>query len=124
MHYLLLLRWAEMSAADVGDEQMKQGERAFQAYSQSLTDAGVLVSAEMLQPGASAHSVSMKDGQATVERGPHAGAREQIAGVFTLDVPDVDTAVEWAKKCPAAGWGTIEVRPSAKRVENGTWVAA
>jgi hypothetical protein len=28
-----------------------------------------------------------------------------------IDVPDLDEAIEWAKRCPSARSGTIEVRP-------------
>jgi hypothetical protein len=26
-------------------------------------------------------------------------------------VPDLDAALDWAKRCPAARYGTVEVRP-------------
>jgi hypothetical protein len=28
-----------------------------------------------------------------------------------IDVPDLDTALSWAARCPGAAYGTIEVRP-------------
>jgi len=26
-------------------------------------------------------------------------------------VPDLDAALSWAKRCPAAAWGSVEIRP-------------
>jgi hypothetical protein len=34
-----------------------------------------------------------------------------LGGYYMIDVPDLDQAIDWAKKCPAAQFGTIEVRP-------------
>ena len=28
-----------------------------------------------------------------------------------IDVPDLDTALSWAARCPGASYGTMEVRP-------------
>lgn len=55
----------------------------------------------------------MKDGQARVQDGPFAETRETLGGFFVIDVPDLDTALDWAKKCPAAQYGTVELRASA-----------
>jgi hypothetical protein len=29
-----------------------------------------------------------------------------------IDVPDLDRALEWAARCPAAATGAVEVRPN------------
>ena len=38
-------------------------------------------------------------------------AKEQLAGYFTVDVPDLDQAIAWAVRCPSAQYGAIEIRP-------------
>ena len=38
-----------------------------------------------------------------------------------LEVPDLDAAIGWAEKCPAATYGSIEVRPVAITGSSGTW---
>ena len=38
-----------------------------------------------------------------------------------LTVPDLDAALAWAEKCPAAQWGTIEIRPTAVHFTDGQW---
>ena len=43
------------------------------------------------------------------------------SGVFIVDVPDQSAAVEWAKRCPAAEWGTMVVRGAAVSFVGGAW---
>jgi hypothetical protein len=38
---------------------------------------------------------------------------ETLAGYFVVDVPDLDAAIAWAKKCPAAQRGKVEIRATA-----------
>ena len=49
MPYSLLLHSPEMDASTLGEEAIAQGQAAFAAYTTALQDAGVLVSAEVLQ---------------------------------------------------------------------------
>ena len=124
MRYALLIHYPQPAVPTVSEEQMKQGMAAFQAYAKALEEAGVLRSAEVLQTVASATSVSVKQGKLQVQDGPFADTKEAFAGIFTLDVPDLDAALAWAEKCPAAHWGTVEIRPSAKQFVDGAWVKA
>ena len=40
-----------------------------------------------------------------------ADTKEQLGGFVLIDVPDLDTALDWAARCPAAAYGAVEVRP-------------
>src|SRR5688572_8097407 len=124
MRYTLFLQYQEMTPADLGEEVYEQGKAAFHAYAKALDDAGVLVSAEVLQPSTSSTTVRVENGKLRVQDGPYADTKEQIGGTFVLDVPDLDAALAWAEKCPAAQWGAVEIRPSAVRFVNGTWITA
>lgn len=124
MRYTLLLHYPEATAEDIGQEAIDAGMAAFHAYAKSLEDAGVLLSAEVLQPVANATTVTTKDGSLQVQDGPFADTKEQLGGTFVLEVPDIDAAIAWAEKCPAAQWGTIELRPSAVRFVDGSWIPA
>jgi hypothetical protein len=84
----------------------------------------VLLSAEVLQTITSATSVSVKQGKLQVQDGPFADTKEAFAGIFMLDVSDLDAALAWAERCPAARWGTVEIRPSAVRFVDGAWTGA
>jgi hypothetical protein len=124
MRYTMLLHYQEMTAEDRGAEAWEEGKAAFHAYAEALADAGVLVSAEVLQPSSNTTTLTLRDGGLRVQDGPYADTKEQLGGTFVLDVPDLDAALAWAEKCPAAQWGTIEIRPSAVRFTEGQWVAA
>jgi hypothetical protein len=124
MRYTLFLHYPEMSAADLGEEMLAAGKAAFHAYARSLEEAGVLRSAEVLQPSTSSTTLTMTDGTPQVQDGPYAETREQIGGSFVIEVPDLDAALGWAERCPAAHWGTIEIRPSAVRFVDGRWIEA
>jgi hypothetical protein len=123
MRYTLFLHYPELTTEDLGEEAWEEGKAAFHAYAEALDDAGVLVSAEVLQPSASSTTLTLANGTPRVQDGPFADTREQIGGSFVIDVPDLDAALAWAEKCPAAHWGTIEIRPSAVRFVDRNWVA-
>lgn len=124
MRYSLLLHYPEMTEAELGEEALAAGQAAFDAYATALNDAAVLVSAEILQPVAAAKTVSLREGSLKVQDGPFAATKEQLGGVILIDVPDLDAALDWAEKCPAAQWGAVEIRPSALRYVEGQWLSA
>ena len=124
MRYALLIHYPQPAVSNLTPEQIKEGMAAFHAYAKALDDAGVLRSAEILQTVSSATSVSMKQGKRQVQDGPFADTKEAFAGIFMLDVPDLDAALAWAEMCPAARWGTVEIRPSAVRFVDGAWTSA
>ena len=121
MRYTLFLHYQEMTPDDLGTEAWEAGKFAFHAYTKALDEAGALVSAEVLQPSPSTTQLTLADGRLRVQDGPYADTKEQIGGTFVLDVDDLDAAIAWAEKCPAAQWGTIEIRPSAVRYVDGEW---
>ena len=124
MRYALLIHYPQRHEVPLTEKQIKDGMAAFQAYAKALDGAGVLLSAEVLQTIDSATSVSVRNGKLQVQDGPFADTREAFAGIFMLDVPDLDAALAWAEKCPAAQWGTVEIRPSGVRFVDGAWTKA
>ena len=124
MRYALLIHYPQPPAIALTEDQVEQGKAAFHAYAKALDDAGVLRSAEVLQTISNATSVSMKQGKLQVQDGPFADTKEAFAGIFMIDVPDLDAALAWAEKCPAAYWGTVEIRPSGVRFVDGKWTNA
>ncbi|MFM2043324.1 MAG: hypothetical protein RLY86_1900 [Pseudomonadota bacterium] len=84
---------------------------AWTGYARALAEAGIIVSAGGLMPPVAATTLRLKDGQRQVQDGPFADTKEQLGGFFVIDVPDLDTALDWAARCPAAGTGGVELRP-------------
>ncbi len=113
MRYTLLLHYPEMTAEALGPEVLEEGQRAFASYAAALDAAGVLLSAEVLQPSVSTTTVRLVDGVPQVQDGPFADTKEQLGGTFVVDVPDLDAALDWAAKIPNIHYGTVEVRPVA-----------
>jgi hypothetical protein len=58
-----------------------------------------------------ATTVRIRDGRRQVEDGPFADTKEQLGGYFVIEVPDLDTALDWAAKAPSALTASVEVRP-------------
>jgi hypothetical protein len=121
MRYSLLLNYPEAADAEVTEELMAEGRAAFDAYAKALDAARVLVSADVLHPSSMTTTVSLREGSLQIQDGPFADTKEKLAGTFVIDVPDLDRALEWAQKCPAAQWGVIEIRPSAIIFADGAW---
>lgn len=121
MLYSLLLINEEAEDAGVTEEQMAPMRIAFQEYTKSLEDSGSLVLAEILEPVAASTTVTLRNGSLQIQDGPFADTKEKLAGTFVIDVPDLDAALAWAEKCPAAQYGVVEVRPSAISFRDGQW---
>jgi hypothetical protein len=123
MRYALLLHYPEMNAEELGPEALAEGMREFDDYAKALDAAGVLRSAEVLQPSAVTTTVrgGQPDGALRVQDGPFADTKEQLGGTFVIEVDDLDQAIEWAGKAPSVSWGPVEIRPSGTRFENGAW---
>ena len=121
MLYSLLLNYAEPAEGELDEEVMAAGRAAFDAYAKDLDSAGVFVSANIMQPTATSTTVSLRTGSLQIQDGPFADTKEKLAGTFVVDVPDLDSALKWAEKCPAAQWGVVEVRPSALVFTDGAW---
>jgi hypothetical protein len=121
MRYALLMHYREPGEGEISEDAIAEAKEAFGAYGRALERAGVLLSADVLQPTAATTTVTRREGALRVQDGPFAETKEALAGVFVVEVPDLDAAISWAEKCPGAQWGVIEVRPSATAFVNGEW---
>jgi hypothetical protein len=92
------------------EEQAEQRAAWFE-YTQSLQDAGVLVAGDALQGVDVATTVRVRDGETQITDGPFAETKEVLGGYYLLDTPDLDTALEHAKRIPNIHYGSTEVRP-------------
>jgi hypothetical protein len=107
MKYLLLIYGDEARIQAPNPERMA----AYVAYTDALKQAGVLQSGNRLQPVATARTVRARNGKPSVTDGPFAETKEVLGGFYMIDVPDLDSALAWAARCPGAAHGSIEVRP-------------
>ena len=122
MRYSLLMHYEEPAEGTLDEETLQAGMDAFSAYAAALEQAGVLIGAEVLQPASSSTTLTARDGALQVQDGPFADTKEQLAGIFVIDVPDLDAAIAWARDAPAVSWGAVEIRPGATFTVAGRWV--
>lgn len=113
MKYTFFLYSDESASADTTPEEMEQELAVFGQYIAALQEAGVFVATDWLQPTATATTVTSSGGELVVHDGPFAETQEQLGGYFIIDAPSLDAALEWAKQCPVAHYGKVEVRASA-----------
>lgn len=111
MKYMLLIFANESAQQSATEAEANQMHAAYAAYTQALIGAGVMAGGERLHPSTSATTVRTVNGKAEVLNGPYAETKEQLGGFYMIDVPDLDAALTWASRCPAASRGTMEVRP-------------
>ncbi|MDI6102132.1 YciI family protein [Actinoplanes sp. NEAU-A12] len=121
MRYALLMHYQEPGDGELSPEIVAEAQRAFDAYAKALEQAGVLHSADVLRPSDGTTTVTRRDGGLRVQDGPFAETKEALAGIFLVDVPDLDAAIGWAEKCPGSQWGVIEIRPVATSFLDGGW---
>lgn len=79
-------------------------------YNETLTQAGVLLALDGLQPTAKGARVSFASGKPTVTDGPFTEAKEMIGGYWLIQAKSKQEAVQWASRCPGADGDVIEVR--------------
>jgi hypothetical protein len=84
---------------------------AWAAYVDALWASGLVKAGAGLQEPFTATTVRVRGGATQVQDGPYADVKEHLGGLFVIDVPDLDAALEWAARCPAAANGAVEVRP-------------
>jgi hypothetical protein len=111
MQYMLAVYSDERAAETTPRDQMTEIINAYTAYTKALQDAKVLVASNRLRPTSAATTIRTVDGQTKVLDGPFAETKEQLGGYYLIDVPDLDAALDWAKRCPGSRYGSIEVRP-------------
>jgi hypothetical protein len=111
MKYLLLIYANEASMQNASKADSDQMQAAYNAYTEAMTKAGVIVGGERLRPTSSASTVRVANGKTQVLDGPYVESKEQLGGYYMIDVPDLDAAISWAARCPGASHGAMEVRP-------------
>ena len=75
--------------------------------------AAVLRGGAALYPTATATTVrvSGRGGEVVATDGPYAETKEALTGFYLLECADLDEAIAWAGRLPAAWNGAVEVRP-------------
>jgi hypothetical protein len=122
MQYMMLLYADEKAGAEFSAEDMGRAMAIMGAYNEVLKKAGALVMTAPLQQTDEARTLRMEGGKTDagtfvneggvlrIHDGPYAETREQLGGFYLINADSMQEALDWAAKCPAAQWGSIEVR--------------
>jgi hypothetical protein len=108
--YLLSVHYVEGAPAP-DDETMTQMFKDVAAFNEEVQAAGAWVFAGGLEEPHIASVVREVDGEVVTLDGPFPEAKEQLGGVWILDVADREAALAWARKATRACQGPVEVRP-------------
>lgn len=109
--YLMSVWHDEDFVLDFTTEEVQRVGPKVGAFNDELTAAGSWVFGGGLTPGTSATVVRAEGGGVTMTDGPYAESKELVGGFWVIDAPDLDAALEWARKATLACERPIEVRP-------------
>ena len=118
MRYLLLLtndaadvaRWEKLSPEEAKAERERELPK-WGALMQWAAERGLELNGLELDAPRTAKTVRSDDGTTIVTDGPFPETKEVLGGVFVVDLPDLDQAIELASRVPLAESGSVEIRP-------------
>jgi hypothetical protein len=113
MRYILMNYMEEATWCAQTPEERAKGAAAYKAFVEALTQAGAYVGSQGLSAPSQATTVRVANGKTQVMDGPYADTKEQLGGIFTIEVPDLDAAISWAARCPAASFGVVAMASSS-----------
>ena len=70
-------------------------------FNEEMVKAGVMLTAEGLQPSSRGARIRFDHGKRSVIDGPFAETKELVGGFWLIQVQSKEEAIEWMKRCPA-----------------------
>jgi hypothetical protein len=110
MPQYLMLIYMPTEGGPTPEEMMEMGPR-WDAYTEQLRDAGLLIGGDALQSTDTATTVRERNGEIQITDGPFAETKEALGGYYLVEAPDLDTVIEHAKNIPNVRYGSLEIRP-------------
>jgi hypothetical protein len=111
MKYLLMIYAAEADwARPEGQAALPNIVAAHEALQDELRANGVEWLAARLDNTPTARTVTKTAEGQVVHDGPFAETKEQLAGFYLIEAPDMAAAEAWARKVPQIVGGKVEVR--------------
>lgn len=110
MRYMLLIHGSEDGWDALTEAERESQYERYGKLQREMEEHGHYVGGDELDAAASAKLIRVRDGETLVSDGPFTETKEQLGGHFTVEC-DLETALAYAARIPAAEGGTIEVRP-------------
>ena len=92
-------------------EDLERISQHLDTLNAELKAAGAWVFAGGLHPPSTATVVRLQNGDVLTTDGPFVEGKEHVGGIWIIEAPDLDAALEWARKAARATTLPIEVRP-------------
>jgi len=109
MRYLVLLYGDESKMPEPGTPEFDADLAGYAAFDELAGDA--VLGGVPLHENASCRTVRHDGGTVRVTNGPFAETVEGLGGVYVLEAPTLDDAIELARHLPAVNDGAVEIRP-------------
>jgi hypothetical protein len=119
MKYALLI-YSPATADDYGaviaaTRQADDDHGPWVDYTRAARDAGVMVGAEQLTHSETATTLRLPAGrpegtERLVTDGPFMETKEHLLGFYVIEVDDLDSALDWARRMPVHPGQVLEVR--------------
>jgi hypothetical protein len=84
-------------------------------YYQDMRDANVLLAGEWLRPTAKSARIVASQNKQTIVDGPFTELKELIAGFILIEVPSLEEAIRWARRCPTLT-GAVDAEAEVRQV--------
>jgi hypothetical protein len=110
MQYMLLIN-GDDSIQPRTEEEHETLFQDFQKFTSDLRSQGAFVMGNPFAPPTSATTVRVRDGKYAITDGPFAETKEYLGGFLIIEADSLDVALEAAKACPGAKYGSVEIRP-------------
>jgi hypothetical protein len=107
--YLLLIHADESAWDSLTSEERDGVYERYSALARDMEERGHARGGDELASATRAKVVRVRDGVRTVVDGPFVETKEQLGGYFVVEC-DLETALEYAARIPAADHGAVEVR--------------
>lgn len=118
MKYMLLIHADESAFQDLSPDDNAALVAGYTSVASEMERRKVLLASDRLKPTVTATTVRVRDGELLVTDGPFAETKEQLGGYYLIDVPDLDHAIEWARRLPGSVHGCVEIRPIWERPDS------
>ncbi len=111
MKFMVFVKATEDSENGVMPTEQEFAEMG--KFNQEMVDAGIMLEGDGLKPSSAGARIHFSGTDRTVTTGPFAETTELVAGYWVIDVPSLDDAIAWMKRCPNPMRvdSDIEIRP-------------
>jgi hypothetical protein len=109
--YLLSVHDPKDGRPEMSESEMQTVFAAVDAFNDELQASGRWVFGGGLEEPTTATVVDATGADVLVTDGPYAETKEQLGGFWIVEAPDLDAALEIARRGSAACQGPVEVRP-------------